>query len=188
MFTRRPKLSYCGGGDGDLINVSTQEAKHDDSDDTDLSPSAGTQSLIRSFCEISSMRRCRAYASSCSLVMVAKMAVGRPISPAALLSVWSPQRFFFLRFLGASGSAERRGPGLAQAQQTRSDKKRWARREADSQRTGDLPRLYPPSDADSRGEQSAGGGVGVSLAPSAPPNRRRVPSGMLLVPVIPPAR
>jgi hypothetical protein len=75
---------------------------------TNLSPSAGTTSSIRSFSLISWIRRCRVYASSCSLVMLALIMVGKPIKPAALFSEASPQRFLFLRLLSppSAGSAE----------------------------------------------------------------------------------
>lgn len=69
---------------------------------TYLSPSAGTTSSILSFWLISSIRRWSVYASSCSLVILAMMAVGSPMSPAALFSVASPQRFLFLRRLDPS--------------------------------------------------------------------------------------
>ena len=51
-----------------------------------LSPSAGTTSLIRNFWLISSIRKCNVYASSCSEVIFACIIVGRPIRPAALFS------------------------------------------------------------------------------------------------------
>jgi hypothetical protein len=70
---------------------------------THLSPSAGTTSLILSFWLISSIRRWVTYASNCSAVMGAVIAVGRFIRPAALLSDASPQRLRLRRFLVPSG-------------------------------------------------------------------------------------
>lgn len=83
--------------------------------ETYLSPSAGTTSLMRSFWLISSMRRCKVYASSCSEVMFAWIMVGRPIRPAALLSVASPQRLRFLRRFTPSAAGSARSSQYPQA-------------------------------------------------------------------------
>lgn len=143
-----------------------------------LSPSAGTTSSILSFWLISSMRRWRVYASSCSLVIFATIAVGRPIRPAALFSEASPHRLRFLRRRGPSASR----PDLEIASVFELQKhehyyhSRSGLRPRFRSRSGPLEN---PSSKPAPGASSSG------LSSESPPNLRRFPKGMLLEPVIP---